>query len=374
MKIQSLTLLLTLQCLFALGQSKDTWIEFWNKDTTLFGYKDKNGIVKVEPKFQIGFNKAHKVDNIVAVSEVEGEHWKRYYLTKSGRIVGRDSLHYFDNAPDCESEGFIRFRDKKTDRVGMFDRNGDVAIPAEYNALTKVRNGMVCALKGATKKYWEGGEHYSWEGGRELLLDTANNLLVDSFYTSGNLNFFSLLVSAQPNPDTIRQNFKTSNGKYLSFVDFEKEFRAWLKSALLTNFTKDNLLNVTWKEVTCWRDSTGWIAEPQSSFIDRNFELIKSKLLQLNSKDCNYFISSEELNSLTFDSEEYDMFFNDCGEPKDWIYPVQNIVISYKHGNDIVQDRFNFLRTDNGYKLLSLTIREGKAKIILSPTGARVLH
>src|SRR5262249_13239391 len=137
--------------------------------------------------------------------------------------------------------GFIRFRDPKTDKVGMFNRNGDIVIPARYNDMTRVRNGLITALIGAKKKWWKGGEHYSWIGGREILIDTANNTVIDNFKYAGNLNFFSLLISMQPNPDTLRQNFRTSDGRYLSFTDFDREFKAWLKNVLLGNFTKENL-------------------------------------------------------------------------------------------------------------------------------------
>jgi hypothetical protein len=270
MKILTLTFLLTLLGLSVFGQSNDTWTAFWNKDTSLIGYKDKNGTIRIEPKFQSGFTNANKFDNIIAVAEEVNQHWKLYYMTKSGRIVGSDSLHIFDNGSDCESEGFIRFRDTKTDRVGIFNRNGDIVIPAEYNDMTRVRNGLIIALKGATKKFWEGGEHYTWVGGKEILIDTANNTLIDSFKYLGNINFFSLIISAQPNPDTIRQNFKTINGRYFSFVDFDKEFKVWLKTSLLNNFTKDDLLKATYKEITFWKEPTGWTTEGKNTFIDRN--------------------------------------------------------------------------------------------------------
>lgn len=362
MKIQTLIFLLTLLKLSVFGQSNDTWTAFWNKDKTLIGYKDKNGVVKIKPKFQTGFTTARKFDNIIGVAEEVNKNWKLYYLTKSGRIVGRDSLHIFDNGCDCESEGFIRFRDTKTDKVGLFNRNGEIVIPAEYSDMTRVRNGMIIALKGAKKKYWEGGEHYSWVGGKEILIDTTNNILIDSFKYAGNINFFSLLISTQPNPDTIRQNFKTINGKYFSFIDFDKEFKAWLKTSLLDNFTKDNLLNATYKEVTFWKESLGWTSEARNSFIDCNYELIKAKLLQLNSRDCDFNIFDEGLNPFIYESDEYKGFFNNCGESKDWIYPIKNIVISYNENKSMLQDHIEFLRTDKGYKLISLTIRKGKIK------------
>src|SRR5688572_33256568 len=112
---------LTLINYTSFGQSNETWTAFYNKDTTLIGFKDKNGFVKIEPKFS-GLTFANKFDNIIVASEEVKDTYKSYYLTKAGRIVGRDSLRIFDNGADCESEGFIRFRDNKTDKVGMFNR------------------------------------------------------------------------------------------------------------------------------------------------------------------------------------------------------------------------------------------------------------
>lgn len=343
------------------GQSTDTWTTFWNNDTTLIGFKDKNGIVKIEPKF-MGFTIAEKFDNIIAVTEDVGGRYKSYYLTKSGRIIGNDSLHIFDNGADCESEGFIRFRDRKTDKAGIFNSQGSVVIPAEYNDLTRVRNGFVIALKGAVKKFWDSSEHYNWEGGKTMLIDTNNQVLIDNFEYNNNINFYSLKVSTQPNTDTIRRSFRMNNGQYLSFIDYEREFNTWIKSWLLVNFTKKNLINATYNEVTFWKELNGWTSEARESFIDRNFEMIKTKLLSMNSKDCDYNIFDEGLNPYIYESDEYKNYFNNCGESKDWIYPIKSIVINYGHKNGLKQDHFDFLRTNDGYKLISVTIQEGEIK------------
>jgi hypothetical protein len=75
MKILTFTFLLILFRFSVFGQSNDTWTSFWNKDTTLIGYKDKNGVVKIKPKFQSGFTNANKFDNIIAVAEEVNQHW-----------------------------------------------------------------------------------------------------------------------------------------------------------------------------------------------------------------------------------------------------------------------------------------------------------
>jgi len=40
-----------------------------------------------------------------------------------------------------------------------------------------------------------------------------------------------------------------------------------------------------------------------------------------------------------------------------------NVVIDYKTVNDSYQDHFDFLRTEKGYKLISLTIRSGNIRL-----------
>ena len=94
-----------------------------------------------------------KFDEIIAVNDETNGKWESYYLTKAGKKFGNDSLEFYDNSPVCESEGFITFRDRKTDKAGMFNRNGDIVIPAKYNFLSKVVNGMSTGLIGAEKHY-----------------------------------------------------------------------------------------------------------------------------------------------------------------------------------------------------------------------------
>jgi hypothetical protein len=350
-----------------LAQGNGAWIAFWNKDSTLIGFKDKHGKVKIEPKFVSGFTTARIFDNVIAAMEENGGNYQFYYLTQSLKIFGKDSLLFFDNVTDCESEGFIRFRDKKAGSVGMFNRNGKVVIPAEYNALTPVRNGMVIALKGAKKELWEndnhsGCNHFSWVGGNRLLLDTNNKVLVENFQYGNELNLFSLVTSVKPHQDTIRKSFLSADGLYYSFVDFEKEFRRWLNLHLLNNLTKEGLENESFSEVSYWKEPNGWTAVPKREFLQINFELIKAKLLELKTASSEYSIFDEGLNPFIFESELYKEYYNNCGESKGWLYPVKSIVITHRDKKDITQDHFDFLRTDDGYKLISVTIRKGELK------------
>jgi len=348
-----LYIFLSFNCaLFA--QNKDPWISFWNKDTTAIGFKDKNGNIKIEPKF-MGMTIAHKFENIIAVSQEENEIWKSYYLTKTGKIVGRDSLYVFDNGPDCENEGFIRFNDPKTDKMGFFNGDGKIVIPAEYSDLTRVRNGMIIALKDAVKE--KDGEHFFWTGGKEFLIDINNKILIENFGFNDELNFYYLEKSKEKNPDPVRDNFLGVDGQYYSFINFDKEFKAWLKNILLTDLSKENLLKHSYDKITYWKkkDDDGWITKPKEAFMKLNYKLIKAKLLELKSTNCDYFISSESLNKFIYETDEYDQYFDNCRQAKDWINPVKNIVISPQNKNESGQDHFEFLRTENGYKLISVS-------------------
>ncbi|OXA80078.1 hypothetical protein B0A65_08620 [Flavobacterium frigidimaris] len=344
------------------AQNNDTWISFWDKDTTHIGFKDQNGNIKITPKFT-RITSAHKFDAIIAVSEDIKGSWKSYYLTKAGRIVGLDSLYIFDNGPDCENEGFIRFRDPKTYKMGMFNSEGKVAIPAAYSNLTKARNGMVVALKGAIKKKFD-DEHFGWTGGKEFLIDTNNKILIENFEYENDfdLNFYSVQKSKNPSKDPTRENFPGINGQYYSFIDYDKEFKLWIKNTLLSDLSKENLLTNSFEKITYWKNPNGWINEPKAKFIDQNYKILKMKLQELNSEKTDYFISTDGLNQFIFEAKEYEEYFNNCNESKEWQYPVKNIVITSKDNEDFGQDHFEFLRTENGYKLISVSISEDTLK------------
>lgn len=349
-----------------LAQSNDVWSAFWNKDSTLVGFKDNDEVIKIAPRFS-GFIRAKRFDNIIAVAEVDNEKWDTYYLTKAGKVVGKDSLYIYDNGTDCENEGFIRFRDNKGDKVGVFDRTGKVVVPAIYNALTIVRNGMIIALKDAEKEYWDldrhgGCDHYSWRGGQEVLIDTTNKVLVENFSNDNSLNFYSLEKTATPHPDTIRSSFLGTDGTYYSFVDFEKEFKQWLFDDLLVNFTADKLVDASIDSIMFFEGKNGWVNSKKEKFVKNNFLVLKGGLMDVLQSNCDYSILQEQLNPYMFEGVEFEKYFNTCGEAKYWLYPVLSIIVSQKDKNDFSQDHYEFLRTEDGYKLICVSVKGDKLK------------
>jgi len=73
----------------------------------------------------------------------------------------------------------------------------------------------------------------------------------------------------------------------------------------------------------------------------------------------DYFISIDGLNPFIYEAPEFETYFNNCGEAKTWQYPVMSVMINHKSERDLYQDHFEFLRTKKGYRLISVTIRNG---------------
>lgn len=357
-----LAFLLALVPLFVHAQQNNTWLAFFNKDSSLIGFKDLNGKVKILPKYPIGFTIAKKFDKIIAMEIIINDTMKSAYLLKNLRTIGKDSVYYFDNTPDCESEGFIRFKDYKNDKVGMFDGKGQVVIPAKYNELLPAHNGLIMALEGAEKKYWEGSdhEHYSWVGGHQVLLDIHGKVLIDYFNYHENLCLNSLMISSEPIQDSTRENFKSIEGNFYSFINFEKEFKQWLFGNFLQEVSRNQMVNYMFENITYWSEVDGWKSTPNKLFMRSNFETLQSSFNELKEPHCNFQIMMEDLNPFIFESKLYEMYFDNCGNALSWKYPVMNVIISSQMNKELVQDSFEFLRTTKGYKLIGVSMRSKK--------------
>ena len=340
------------------AQDVEPWYSFYNADSTLSGFKDANGMVKIEPKFR-SLLLSGIFRNIIAVTEQQGDTYAHYYLTKSGRKVGRDSVHYFDNTEDYEQEGFIRFRDRKSDKVGLFNRHGDIVVPAIYDGMTSVHNGMIIALFGANKLVSTDGEHHFWKDGRQKLIDTSNKVLIEDFKYDNMLNLNSLKISSRPDPSSARKNFKGTNGQFYSFIEYESEFKKWLEKDLLDNFSKEKLSRATFGTIANPHGREGWVLESKETYIEQHYERIQRKLLQLKNPEVKYSVTLDDLNPYIYESQEFQEYLDVHGQDRMPQYPVLMIVIDY----DIMtpqhrQDFFEFLRTKEGYKLISATMRK----------------
>jgi hypothetical protein len=360
MKYITLTFLLFV--LFSSSRAQtDAWTAYWNADTTLYGFKNSSGQVMIEPRFS-GAGIARKLEHIMSVIEespASGK-WSAYFLTRTGKKTGFDSLYFFDNAPDCESEGFIRFRDRELDKVGLLNRNGEVVVPAIYNYLNRVQNGLLTGLTGAQKK--TDGEHYHWEGGETILLDTTGKILIRSLPTPYGMNLYSIKRSDQVVDDPVRMNYKAIDGGYYSFIDYEKEFASWLKK-LVGTLDAAILKQHVFDKVSYYTETYGWVFKNGASFIDQNYPVLKEILQKLQQPSCDSFITRDGLNPFIYESKEYQKYFDNCNQAMEWKYPQMSVYINhYNNGKINYQEGLDFLRTDEGYKLVNVNIKKASFK------------
>lgn len=340
---------------YSFAQESEIWHSFYNSDSTLTGFKDGKQNLKIEPKFGMISN-AYKFDKIMAVSEPTEKSTKYYHLTKSGKKVGIDSLYIFDNGFDCENEGFIRFKDNKNDKVGLFDATGNIAIPADYNAISRVHNGMLFTLKDATKI--QDGEHFFWKEGTQSLIDTQNNTLIDNFRLDENINLYSIRIEGKLfEKEAIRDYFEGKNGKAYSFINYEKEFKFWLETVFKSDLNSKKIMYYSFEKISYWDDDKGWIMTKNNEISTDVMTKIIKNLSDVNDNSKVYKIFNESLNPYIYETNEFALFFNNCVEAIPEKYPVMNVVIDGRKRYKYVQDHFEFLRTENGYKLVGVSIK-----------------
>jgi hypothetical protein len=344
-------------------QSKEEiWTAFEDSATGLFGFIDSSGEIKIAPKY-IGFMLAPKFSDIIAVMEENNE---TYYLLKNGKGVGRDSLYIVDNGFDCESEGYIRFKDNRINTVGIFNSEGKVVIPAEYNAISQIRNGLTVGLIGAEKKYFNNDstdEHWSWTGGTQYLIDKDNKRLVRDFYNYSELDFHSMKIENRSSNNSFEESFLGIDGSYYTFANNEKLFQAWFKNFLLKNLNEKSIRENSYPHIIYWTEDNGWVSRKSVDFLKDNYDLIKERISILNMDSAEYFISIEDFVITPPGLEgKFDKYLDNCGNLKTTQYPLLDVVINHKTKNDSYQDHFEFLKSENGFKLLLVSIINGNLK------------
>lgn len=333
------------------------WTVFWNADTTLKGYTNTKGEVMIPTKVS-PVSMARQMDHLMAIIEFDNQTAHSYYINQSKKTFGRDSLYFFDNGTDCEQEGFIRFKDHATDMVGMFNKNGQVVIPATYNMLSKVSNGWVIALQGATKvplHPYDNDGHFRWKGGNTYLIDTGNQVLIKDFPLDHAINLYAAKKTETPVSNPVRRDFTGTDGQHYSFIDYKKEFHVWLKDSLL-QYDTTKLTNGLSDSIYYWQQQ--WNKVAKADFLEQNKSLLLNKLKQIHDEDTEYHIFIESLNPFIFNSAHFKKYYNNCGE-SDQRFPVLSLVIDYA-SPEFKQDSFDFLRTEDGYRLISLSIQKGE--------------
>lgn len=345
---------------FTFAQSSNYWIRFYDSKTNLSGYKDLAGNIKIPAKLG-GFTNADKFYNIMTASENQGDSIIVYYLLKNGKKVGRDSVFSFDGAHDCESEGKILFKDRKKDRVGYFNKNGIVIIPATYNIATPFYNGLAMALRNAKHQCWDTEEdtltceHLSWVGGEVIMINDKNEILADSLngLSINNINWYSLKINSQPVDTSIWVSMKGKNGNLYSFIDYEKEFTKWFYTKflpVLKSAKKDKLNGFLFSEITFWSNKNEWTSLTKNEYL-KSFPGVFTNIQITEKKQKQISINEESLNEFIFDGPQYKKFYTACGSHNKNLFPLFEVQL----GN---QASFEFIRTNVGYQIISVSMNQ----------------
>lgn len=334
--------------------AQDTWVAFDEKidNVTLTGFNDSKGKLRIAPIFT-GFTVARKFDAIMGVMELENNRFTEpYYFTKKGKII-RDSVYVSDYQFDCESEGHIRFKDPKTGKIGMFNGNAKVVIPAVYSNLSPVHNGLMIAHKGAGKIV-DGGNS-GWIGGTKQIIDLNNKVLIDDLNYEGHLNLYSMQTSDTDGKEAGRHYFNGTDGKYYSFTDFNEDFKRWIVNNLAKQATKEFLLIVSNDVIRYPDEKNKWISEDKNTFVTRNYDVVLAVLKKLKYRP-GYDVGPGFITTDMFPPDKYSMYYDNCNKIKYEQYPVMNIII--KNGNNALTDNLYFVYTGSGYKLIGMSVKD----------------
>ncbi|GEM_PF-1881959 len=343
----------------------EPWVAFTQNE--LIGFKDAQGAVKIAPTLSPMFTMARRFEHIIATGEETADGYRTFHLLRDGRQVAPDALYVFDNAPICESENSIRFRDRQRDRVGVLDGHGQVLIPAELSDATAMRNGMLVALKGATRHCADAGvtlqqcEHKGWSGGTEVLLDRHGRTLVERFDSSraAALDWFSMQASDQPASDPRRVSFKGVDGRYLSFVDIEKDFALWFKDEFLAHLDDASLKANSYPQL--WSGQGGepledWKADPVDKALREHGAQLRARLQALRTS-MNYGVRQDDM-GWPFDPERDPQYFDGCGDFAQWKTPKVSAMEHWQQGSfePGKHASFDFIRTAQGYRLVAFSL------------------
>ncbi len=347
----------------ALAEEKkdDIWFVFKDESSGLMGFKDAKGHIVEKAQYYV---EANRFKDLIYIWRDNQGH-ERYILTKSGKKIHDLPIFWNNgmNMADCESEGFIRFTNKEG-KVGLLNKEGEITIPAEYDRLSQATGGFIVALTGAETivDMSHQDPHSFLKGGEEYLIDVNNNILIKNFKSHEYINYYSLKIEENPSQNEIRESFLGVNGKYYSFINYEKEFEKWFFKEVLDNLSQENLMNITDEKMRySIKNSNNHISEEiaeSSTVIKDNYELIYKKLTAAQMMDERQYIYQIYQDNLFYDeellSEEY---YNSCSKRNNKKYPAMTVTV----GSEIDPlASITFVRENDGYKIFKLYLQNDK--------------
>lgn len=178
------------------------------------------------------------------------------------------------------------------------------------------------------------------------------------------LDWDSLEVSQTPPGDKNRVVYKGTDGRYYSFIDFEKEFHNWLTENLLQDLTRDKLSRNAYKSISYQDDQNGgWIHKESRGFIETNYELLRKNLLAAG-EGANHSFTVDTFDPWMLPAGDFEQYVVECESAQGWKSPVMDLSIDEPHDDNELahQNHFEFLRTSDGYKLFRVRMVTGSLR------------
>lgn len=111
---------------------------FEDEAAGLWGYRDADGNVAIEPRYKIAGDFSGPIAGVV-----DGQGWA--IINAQGTVLLRPFV--FDNGPDEFAGGLARFVDAKG-RMGYYNPRGEIVIPAEFDFAEPFANGSAIVCMG----------------------------------------------------------------------------------------------------------------------------------------------------------------------------------------------------------------------------------
>lgn len=349
--------------------NEDIWTAFYEQESNKVGFKDTAGNVKIPPRFE-GMTQATEFKNIIAVAEERDGKYEAYYLLKNGTEINDVRMFTNDNSFDCESDEKIRFRDKDSGSMGYLDKHGSVAVPAIYNTGDPFVNGLASVIKGAELFCHNGKaftsdnicEHAHWKGGDKLVIDSNNSVIIKGVSLGHELDLYSVFNSETADNSEVTDSFKGVNGTYFNFVNVKKHFENWFRTKILSDLSKSNFQQLTFEEITLYSGNTGWYKQPKEIFWNNNYEKVKSALIPLIKGKTSFFVGLDSINKFIYKEEKYKPYYSSCFNQLANRHPIVSVISDHNHNGSAVQNIYDFIKLQDRYELLSITLRTTKIK------------
>lgn len=133
----------------------------------------------------------------------------------------------------------------------------------------------------------------------------------------------------------------------------KEEFAQWFITTFVDSLSRGTLLKHCYHDIYFYKDKKGWVSDNRRRFVNQNFEQISDFLSKVPKEGLEHYVVMSQLSWFSYKKNEFRKYFDESGEAMEWKYPVMSIDMRHEKGKIY----FDFLKTDEGYKLLRITVR-----------------